>query len=133
MRGCHPIAVVAWTGILLLFSGPVVAQQADTSSGRRMTRSDLVRAALSTAAISGDWLTTLHNVRRSQQPGWSGHEINPILGPHPSISRVNTVFVAATVTNLAVGTALSHKARDVFWSVVTVIESVAILINVSQY
>jgi hypothetical protein len=131
MRLCQSLTLAAGTGMWLAISPPLVAQ--DAGSGHEMTQSDFVMAAVSTTAIGGDWLTTLRNVRRSQQPGWNGHEINPILGPHPSIGRVNTVFVAATLTNVAVGVALPHRLRKVFWAVVTGVESLAVLINLSQY
>lgn len=62
----------------------------------------------------------------------SGYEINPILGHHPSIGRVNTVFAVGFVLNLGVGAALPNETRDVFWSIVTTIEAVAIIVNVSQ-
>jgi hypothetical protein len=131
MRRCQTLTLAAGTGMWLAVSLPLAAQ--DAGSGHKMTQSDFLMAAVSTAAIGGDWVTTLRNVRRSQQPGWTGHEINPILGPHPSIGRVNTIFVAATLTNLAVGVALPHRTRKVFWAVVTGIECLAVLINVSQY
>ena len=124
---------IAPTRILCAVGTMFSSQPSDTNSGRRITQANIVMATVSTAAITGDWLTTLHNVRLSQQPGVSGHEINPLLGAHPSIGRVNTVFIVAFVTNLAAGAALPSKARNVLWTVVTAIETAAILLNVSQH
>jgi hypothetical protein len=130
---CLFAPAITQAGIVCVLGTMFPPQPSDTESGRRITPSNIVMATVSTAAITGDWITTLHNVRLSQQPGVTGHEINPILGEHPSIGRVNTVFVVAFVTNLAVGAALPSKARNVFWTFVTAIETTAIVLNVSQH
>jgi hypothetical protein len=97
--------VVFRTAVLLLITTPLMSQAtpSDTTSSHHITRSNVVMAAVSSVAIGSDWLTTLQNVRLSQQRGVQSFEINPFLGPHPSIGRVNTVFTVAAIANLAVG------------------------------
>jgi hypothetical protein len=57
-----------------------------------------------------DWGQTLNIVERHEKY----HEVNPILGRHPSRDRVNTYFALAAVAHVALANWLDAPARTYF-------------------
>ena len=90
------------------------------------TALDYGLAAGSTALILADWSQTLRMADNPRR--W--REINPLLGPHPSEGRVNTV--AGLTVMLNGGALLLPKVpRRIWYAAVTVVEVVAVTHNLS--
>lgn len=80
--------------------------------------------AASSAALAADWAQTRYIAQHPQQ----FHELNPVLGLHPSVGRVNNYFLGALVGNYLVADYLSGQRRN--WLVgVTVLEGVVVARN----
>lgn len=62
---------------------------------------------------SGQWQTCASGY------SWRYHEINPLLGQHPSVGRVNTYFVLSSLAHIAVSNALPETWRAA-WQYVTI-------------
>jgi hypothetical protein len=71
-----------------------------------------------------DWGQTL-NI--AQHPG-RFHELNPILGPHPSTGSVNTYFGLATLANLGMG-ALGPTPKKILRGGLTALELANVIRN----
>ena len=74
--------------------------------------------AASNAALVGDYLQTRHIAKNPDQ----FREINPILGPHPSVHDVNKHFLASALLNYLVANNLSPKNRNLWLAGVGILE-----------
>lgn len=73
----------------------------------------------STAMLVVDWGQTRYIAKHPD----TYHELNPILGKHPSLSRVNAYFSAAIVGNYLIAEYLiPPEARSLYLGVVTGVE-----------
>jgi hypothetical protein len=62
--------------------------------------------------------------------GWQWlHEANPILGPHPSVGRVNVYTAVAGLTVLGVAALLPARVRPWYLCAAFVIEAVTVARN----
>ncbi|HEV2750810.1 MAG TPA: hypothetical protein VGV12_09845 [Gemmatimonadales bacterium] len=113
---------LAWWALFvtLLLGRPRLAR------AQHRTILDYGLAAGSTALLMADWSQTL---RMADNPRhW--RELNPLLGPHPTEGRVNTIAGLTVVLN---GSALllPKVPRRIWYAAVTVVEMVAVAHNLS--
>ena len=86
----------------------------------RWRPSDVALASGFTAALLLDAAQT----RRLAQNGWRDyHETNPILGPRPSVGRVNTYTAVVGLTVLGVAAAVPKRARPWVLGVALAVEA----------
>ena len=81
-----------------------------------------VLAVTSSATIASDWLLSVDAVRRG-----NFDEMNPLLGSHPSVGRLNTYNVLVLGGNLAIGRALPARVRTLWFTAVSSFESAIVL------
>ncbi len=81
-----------------------------------------VLAATSSATIAADWLLSVDAVRRG-----NFDEMNPLLGPRPSVGRLNTYNILVLGGNLAVGRLLPSQLRTLWFMAVASFESAIVL------
>ena len=81
-----------------------------------------VLAISSSAAIAGDWLLTADALRQGTY-----QELNPILGPHPSLGSLTTYSLLAVGANLAIGRLLPPAVRGLWFAAVTGFESAIVI------
>src|SRR5438552_15892261 len=84
---------------------PDVGEPAPTSD---WTASDTHRQLVALGLLAGDWAQTRTIAKDSQN--W--HEINKILGAHPSVGRVNNYFAAAIAGHSLLATMLPPEYRS---------------------
>jgi hypothetical protein len=78
---------------------------------RRLPRWDAIDVGLAGTAVTLLWVDAAQT-RTFARQGWRGvHESNPILGPRPSVGRINLYTAAATLATLGVGSALPQRER----------------------
>jgi hypothetical protein len=80
------------------------------------------------AAMLGDWATTRNMTRRYSEGYW---ERNLILGRHPTAQRVDLHFATAMIANYFIADYFQGRNRTLYLQVVTGVESVMILNNLS--
>jgi hypothetical protein len=108
--------------VMLLLGGGCVKNQRDLA---RWVDTSLL--ATSTASISCDWGYTHAEADR----GWRGtREMNPMLGPTPSIGVVNAYFVSMLALNGAAWVLIPAKWRAAIPLAVTTRQAIAISSNV---
>jgi hypothetical protein len=71
-----------------------------------------------------DWGQTLEIARHPEDY----HEINPIMGKHPSVGNVNVYMGLSSIGHLAVSYVLPPKIRP-YWQYLTIVTSGACVIN----
>jgi len=81
-----------------------------------------ILAATSSATIAADWLLSVDAVRRG-----NFDEMNPLLGPRPSVGRLNTYNILVLGGNLAIGRVLPSKLRTLWFMAVASFESAIVL------
>jgi len=81
----------------------------------------------STALLAADWLTTVDFIRRGRNP-----EANLLIGPHPSVGRVNGFVALGAIVNLAVARISKPSLRRAVWIVVSAVEVQSVLHNFGQ-
>ncbi len=85
---------------------------------------DTILQSISQGMLVADWSQTL-DIKNHP----SLHEINPILGNHPSNSAVNGYFAASVAANQCVANMLDGSARTYFQTGVIILESLAVSNN----
>jgi hypothetical protein len=100
-----------------LFSSPAAA--ADWSA----TDTILTGAALATIAL--DWGQTRTIARNPDKY----RETNPILGPHPSLDRVNAFFALSMLATVGIAIALPPRDRKIFLGGVAIVETAFVIHN----
>ncbi len=85
---------------------------------------DTVLQTISQGLLIGDWSQTLDI---KNHPGM--HEINPILGEHPSNAAVNGYFAVSVAANQAVANCLEGSSRTYFQTGIIILESMAVSNN----
>lgn len=73
-----------------------------------------------------DWSQT-RAIAKNPDRYWE--KVNPILGTHPSVSKVDTYFAATTVGSLLVAYVLPHPWREVFQGASIGVSAYCISIN----
>jgi hypothetical protein len=76
------------------------------------TEADSVRESTYLALHLIDWGQTRNIVHRESEDYYE--KVNPILGRHPSIGRVNTYMTVSAVTHVGIAYFLPRQWRDVF-------------------
>jgi hypothetical protein len=82
----------------------------------------------SNVAIMADWATTRNMTRRYSEDYW---ERNPLLGRQPSTNRVDLHFVGFMIGNYFVADYFQGKNRRLYLQIVTGVETVAVINNLS--
>ena len=94
------------------------------SGNRTWTKGDYIREGVKLAVQVIDWRQTR---RIAEQPD-KYYEMNPILGDHPSVGRVNTYFALSTVGNILITHAIPHPYRQ-WWQYLSIGASTACIWN----
>ena len=81
-----------------------------------------VLAVTSTGMIATDWLLSVDAVRRG-----TFDEMNPLLGSHPSVGRLNAYNICALGANLAIGRLLPSGLRTPWFTAVASFETAIVL------
>lgn len=95
-------------------------------SADEWTKSDTGREVVYLILHVADWGQTRNGVHRESEGYW---EINPILGKHPSIKRVDTHFTVTAIAHVAIAYALPRKWREAFQYTTAGIEAVFVIDN----
>lgn len=83
--------------------------------------------ALATGLILTDWAQTLRFTEHPQFPGQ--HETNPLLGPHPSRRRVNSLIGAGVLAQFGIACALPDPERSRWLDALIAVEALAVAHN----
>ena len=89
------------------------------------TPADKSLLAASTALLIIDWGQTRYIAKNPTR----FHELNPILGRHPSIGRVNTYFAGAIIGNYLLADWLGPTNRKLYLGGITALETVVVIRN----
>jgi len=108
----------------LLHASVGSAQSQCSSPSRRLTGADYALLATSTTLLAADWLTSVDARRRGRNP-----ELNVLMGPHPSVGRLNTYTALGAIANLSVARISKPSLRRAVWIVVSAVEVRVILHN----
>lgn len=92
---------------------------------RGWTTANKALAGTAAAGLIGDWLTTIDIARRPNEFG----EMNPALGRHPSVGRVNTFFGLSALGSGLLASKLPPKWRNVFLAGLSGLEAAMVLRN----
>jgi hypothetical protein len=93
---------------------------------RRVPRWSAADLGLAGAFVTLLWVDA-GQTRGFARRGWKDmRETNPILGPRPSVGRINLYTAAATLAALGVGSALPQRARRWWFVAATSVEIYAI-------
>ena len=91
------------------------------------TKQDTYREATALTLMAVDHGQTLNIAKHPQEY----HELNPILGDHPSVSEVNRYFIAAYILHPTISAVLPPKQRK-WWQYLTLsVEAGAVAHNYS--
>jgi hypothetical protein len=90
-----------------------------------LTAKDYAYMAAITAFKTTDWMQT----RQIAEQPLQYHEINPILGRHPSTGRVNTYFALSEASYLFTAKAMPASWRPYFFVGMAAIESACVVNN----
>ncbi len=93
---------------LLAVPGAAAGQEDDP---HRWTTDDTVLQLTMTALIVVDWGQTRSFLDKVLPDGRRYHELNPVLGPSPSVGRLNACVGFATIAHAAVSLALPRPYR----------------------
>ena len=92
---------------------------------RNVNRASLVA---STTSLACDWGQT----RAAASAGWQGtEEANPMLGPTPTTTQVDTYFAVTAIVNAAIYVAMPERYRWILPSAVTAVQVDTIRGNLS--
>ena len=107
--------------------GPPTLRAGATLPARVSWRaSDVALAGAFAVALAIDAAQT----RGLAQRGWQSYsETNPILGPHPSVGRVNTYTAVAAVTVLGVASVVPRRVRPWLLAAALAVETFTIAGN----
>jgi len=75
-----------------------------------------VLAATAVTMLLLDHFTTVDGIKRGYR------ESNPLLGPHPSLGRLNTFTALEIMAELGIGALLPDRARTIWFAVLTGME-----------
>lgn len=89
------------------------------------TPTDKALLAASTTMLILDWGQTLYIAKNPVR----FHELNPILGEHPSVGSVNTYFAAAIIGNYLLADWLGATNRRLYLGGITALEAGVVLHN----
>ena len=117
------VASIVVVGTLLCAAAGSAQSRCPVTS-RRLTRTDYTLLGFSTALLATDWLSTVDAVRRGRTP-----ETNVLIGPHPSVGRVNAYMALSAATNIAVAFISKPALRRTVWVVVSAVEARATFHN----
>lgn len=109
----------------LLFLAAVIITLPLDAAATNWTHRDTGRQVLMTGLILVDWMQTQEIVK---DPG-NHREMNPILGGHPSMSRVNILIGGAIVASYVVARLLPARWRPWFQWAIIGIEAAAVVNN----
>lgn len=119
--------VVRYLALLLallacaIFAAPLSAQR------EPLTAADHLLWGASSALLMADWGQT-----HSGLSGRTGHETNPLLGPHPSHGALNRYMVGAMIGNALVSRLHKPKQRRIVWTLVTGLQAAVVILNHRQ-
>ena len=108
----------------LLYAAVGSGQAPCSAPSRRLTGTDYALLGTSTTLLAADWLTSVDAIRRGRNP-----ELNVLMGPHPSVGRLNTYTTLSTIANLSVARISKPSLRRAVWIVVSAVEVRIILHN----
>lgn len=80
-----------------------------------------VKLAAAETLLAVDWLQTRQIAKNPD----TYHELNPILGNHPSVGRVNLYFLSSAVATYVLADVLPSKYRDWLLTGVIAVEVIA--------
>jgi len=110
----------ALLALALLAAAPTRAEE--NGWFQRPNTVDIVGQSLVTGLILADWMTTTNGLyHRRNMSEW-----NPVLGPHPSRTKLNLFVPAAMLGHAAVSYALPRPWRNVWQCVFIVVEAGAV-------
>jgi hypothetical protein len=99
----------------------VAAGQPAQAQRELITRANVVLAASATMLLLVDRGQTEYALRDGRG------EWNPIIGPHPSVGRLNTYIAITGLGQLAIGLALNAAgARNFWWGTIAMLEALAV-------
>jgi hypothetical protein len=117
--------VVRWLVIATLAAAPApIAAQGAQPTARAWRASDVALASVFTVALWIDAAQTRQGVRRGYD------ELNPILGPHPTVGLVNAYTAVVGVATLGVAAAAPARARPWLLGAALAVEAFAVSRNV---
>uniref|UniRef100_A0A6M3L9F7 Uncharacterized protein n=1 Tax=viral metagenome TaxID=1070528 RepID=A0A6M3L9F7_9ZZZZ len=99
---------------------PTIGQAQDNS----ITTNDILREIAWQAVHAIDYGQTLEIARQPNKY----HELNPIMGKHPSVGTVNTYMIASAVLHPVISYLLPSKYRAT-WQYISIIVSSGCVIN----
>ena len=115
--------------VLMLAGANATADVGDARLDQRYFRdweqTDTVLLATALTASALDWAQTRYIARHPDR----FHEINPILGRHPSVGRVDAYFALCGLAAVGLTAVLSKTHRRWFLAGVTVVETAFVLHN----
>jgi hypothetical protein len=110
------VKIVMFSALLAVLSG--------CGGSRAWTRGDVAREAAYVAVTTIDWRQTREIAEHPDRY----YEMNPILGKHPSVGRVNTYFLVTAVGHVLITHAVPHPYRP-YWQYISIGASAACVIN----
>ena len=139
MRLLHVIAVIALAAAGLAFPHRAVAQRFQAGNAPNAlsvgstvparipwTRTEVALAAGFTTAL----LMDAGQTKGLARGGWTTHrEANPLLGPTPSVARINVYTAVAGLTVLGAAAALPARVRPWFLGAAFVLEALTVARN----
>ena len=112
--------------LMLLCAGAGSGQSRCFAPSHRLRAIDYALLGTSTSLLAGDWLTSVDFLRRSKLP-----ESNALLGPRPSVGRLNTFMTLTVIANLSVARISKPSLRRAIWIVVSAGEAKSMLHNLA--
>lgn len=105
-------ARAAFALVILASVFPAQLRAQDHANWRWRT-SDTVREAVVLGVSAVDWSQTL-GIEEANERGLHLHEMNPILGRHPSRGQINRYFAASLLAHVVVARLLPQRMREAF-------------------
>jgi hypothetical protein len=109
---------------IILFLLVAALSLSGCSGNRTWTRGDYIREGVGLAVKTIDWRQT-REIAKNPDRYW---EINPIIGKHPSTSRVDAYFALTTIGHVLVTHAIPHPYRP-YWQYISIGASTACVVN----
>lgn len=102
-----------WVSVGVTLLALVLLGLSGCAGNREWTKFNTVAQTTYTALHVVDWMQTR---QIAKNPDKYTEGVNPILGEHPSVGRVDAWFVAAGLANFGISYALPHPYREM-WQV----------------
>lgn len=92
---------------------------------RRWTTTNTVLTLTSLLAIGTDWRQSRYmSTHNPSDPNMKFQETNPILGPHPTLGQVNSIFAAVIPAHLLLAYFLDNPGRNIYLFAITAAEAI---------